>query len=378
DAIESFRQAVALAPDASTYWYNLGRALKQAGDAAGAIEAYANAVDLKPEFFEAQNNLANLQAEQGDAMAAIDNFLAILNHCPDKADVHFNLANVLLDIGQTEAAIAHFRQAIIVDPDHCAARDNLGRAYIEAGRDDEAVQVCRAWLAYDPANSVAQHMLSSLTGNDTPSRCGDEYVRTTFDKTFAECFDQRLQALDYRAPELTAEAVRSFAGSRRELDVLDAGCGTGLCGPLLRAFARHLIGVDLSADMLQEAERRQVYDQTCEAELTQFLQQQTAAYDVIVSADTLCYFGDLGEVLLGARRALRPQGGLIFTVEQSDSDVARGYELQRHGRYAHVQAYVTATLAQVGLELRSCDRVVVRKERGQPVHGLLVTATRSA
>ena len=35
------------------------------------------------------------------------------------------------------------------------------------------------------------------------------------------------------------------------LDVLDLGCGTGLCGPLLRPYARALAGVDLSPQMLE-------------------------------------------------------------------------------------------------------------------------------
>ena len=30
----------------------------------------------------------------------------------------------------------------------------------------------------------------------------------------------------------------------KQLDVLDAGCGTGLCGPLLAPYARRLVGVD--------------------------------------------------------------------------------------------------------------------------------------
>ena len=49
---------------------------------------------------------------------------------------------------------------------------------------------------------------------------------------------------------------------RRALDVLDAGCGTGLCGPLVAPYARRLVGVDLSARMLDAGRRRDsVYDE---------------------------------------------------------------------------------------------------------------------
>ena len=42
----------------------------------------------------------------------------------------------------------------------------------------------------------------------------------------------------------------------KALDILDAGCGTGLCGPLLAPYARRLVGVDLSDGMLKHAREK--------------------------------------------------------------------------------------------------------------------------
>ncbi|NIR58985.1 MAG: methyltransferase domain-containing protein, partial [Gammaproteobacteria bacterium] len=50
-------------------------------------------------------------------------------------------------------------------------------------------------------------------------------------------------------------------------DILDAGCGTGLCGPLLAPHARTLVGVDLSGGMIAKAEELAVYDELEVAEL---------------------------------------------------------------------------------------------------------------
>ena len=100
------------------------------------------------------------------------------------------------------------------------------------------------------------------------------------------------------------------------LDVLDAGCGTGLCGPLVAPYARRLVGVDLSEGMLARARARNVYDELVRRELTAYLHDCTGAFDVIVSADTLVYFGPLEEVLAAAGNALRAGGVLIFTVEE--------------------------------------------------------------
>ena len=81
------------------------------------------------------------------------------------------------------------------------------------------------------------------------------------------------------------------------LMVLDAGCGTGLCGPLLKPYAEILVGVDLSPKMLAKALGRQVYEELIETELVAYLGQRTASFDLIVSADTLIYFGELRSFL---------------------------------------------------------------------------------
>lgn len=50
-------------------------------------------------------------------------------------------------------------------------------------------------------------------------------------------------------------------GKNTHLDILDAGCGTGLCADVLRPYAKSLVGVDLSPQMLALAAKQQIYDQ---------------------------------------------------------------------------------------------------------------------
>ena len=208
-----------------------------------------------------------------------------------------------------------------------------------------------------------------------PQRASDEFVRATFDG-FADDFDRVVQNLDYRAPQLLQAAVEAFCtASGGRLDILDAGCGTGLCGPLLRAWAKRLIGVDLSAGMLDRARRCQIYDELVEAELTSHLRQHAGSFDVIVSADTLVYFGDLDPVLSAACGGLRGGGCLAFTLEQlnaANPDAA--YILGSQGRYAHTENYVRQRLAVAGLDARSLEHVILRREGGHDVPGLLVLA----
>jgi len=217
-------------------------------------------------------------------------------------------------------------------------------------------------------------MLAACTGRGIPARASDGFVEGTFD-SFAASFDAKLAKLSYRAPALVAAMVEeSGLEPSKSLDVLDAGCGTGLCGPLVVSYARRLTGVDLSAGMLAQAREKNVYDSLFKVELTEYLRDNQAAFDLIVSADTLVYFGGLEDVLAAAAGALRRHGLLIFTLEHAlAAEGTLDYRLELHGRYTHSRGYVERLLAGVGLEFEIAQ-AELRMESGTPVAGLVVRA----
>jgi len=268
-----------------------------------------------------------------------------------------------------------FSKVITLRPKDPEARRLLALAHCTLGEVDEAVRIFEEWLADDPDDPIARHMLAACSGRDVPTRASDAFVEKTFD-SFAASFDSKLAKLLYRAPELVAEMLaRSDASPSKSLDILDVGCGTGLCGALLSPYARRLVGVDLSDRMLDQARERNVYDELVKGELTAYLDGCRDAYDVIVSADTLVYFGPLDAVAIAAEQALRPGGRLIFTVEESAADDSEGYSLGTSGRYRHPHGYVQQILdaAKLRAEIVSVE---LRLEAGEPVAGLLVAAVK--
>jgi predicted TPR repeat methyltransferase len=112
------------------------------------------------------------------------------------------------------------------------------------------------------------------------------------------------------------------------------------------------------------------------AELVQFLVERPATFDVLVSADTLIYFGDLAPMFAAAHGALRAGGTLVFTLEALADDAGADVRLQESGRYAHSLACLRAGLATAGLVEKAIAPVTPRHEGGRPVPGWLVTVTR--
>jgi len=295
----------------------------------------------------------------------------------DHIDVYTNLGILLNGLKRTEEAAACFSKVITLRPRHTEARRLLALAHCTLGEIGEAANIFEKWLEEEPEDPIALHMLAACTGRDVPVRVSNEFVERTFD-SFASSFESKLERLSYRAPALIAAMVGELAlEASNNLDVLDAGCGTGLCGPLIAPYSRRLVGVDLSEGMLAHAKDKNVYDALVKAELTEYLRDNREAFDLIVSADTLVYFGDLKGVLAAVTEALRPNGFLVFTLEHAvRGEPDLDYRLEFHGRYSHARAYVERILTVVGLQPKIAP-AELRMEAGVPVAGLVVRATKS-
>jgi predicted TPR repeat methyltransferase len=154
------------------------------------------------------------------------------------------------------------------------------------------------------------------------------------------------------------------------LDTLELGCGTGLCGPLLRPMAATLTGVDISPAMIEKARARDVYDRLEAGELLEFLRQTGRSFDLVVAADVLIYWGDLAQIFEAVAASLRPEGLFAFSVESGPGDRFQ-FNKKTH-RFTHSQPYLKSMAAMFGFKEKSVEQIVIRTEAAQPVHGSLV------
>jgi predicted TPR repeat methyltransferase len=376
EAVALIERSLALAPDQADWYSNLGIILQSAGKLGAAIDAYRRAIAIDPHHANAYSNLGVLLRATGKPSDAEAAYRTAIQLAPDHIDAYTNLGILLNGLKRTEEAAACYCKVITLRPKHREARRLLALAHCTLGASGEAVNIFEEWLEEEPGDPIARHMLAACTGRDVPPRASNGFVERTFDG-FAASFESKLERLSYRAPALVAAMLEDLALEAPRLDVLDAGCGTGLCGPLVAPYARRLVGVDLSEGMLAHAKEKNVYDALLKTELTEYLRDNCEAFDLIVSADTLVYFGDLENVLAAAGGALRSNGLFVFTLEHAVGGAADvGYRLEFHGRYSHTRAYVEQLLARSGLkpEIVHGD---LRMEAGAPVAGLVIRATKS-
>src|SRR6185295_448162 len=114
-------------------------------------------------------------------------------------------------------------------------------------------------------------------------RAPNQYVEKLFDD-YAEKFESHLvQVLGYTIPQKLVDLVEQCANPQvGQWNILDLGCGTGLAGSGFARYARQLVGVDLSANMLARAKALNVYHRLEQSDLLQMMQAETPSiYDLV-------------------------------------------------------------------------------------------------
>jgi predicted TPR repeat methyltransferase len=370
EAEVAYRRVLRQQPDDPQILKLLGILSWHRGEPLAAERLLRRSIEIDRKDPETWLNLGNLLLAKGDLGEARIAFGAATEAAPHLELAWLNLGVCLRKLGLPLEATAALRQALKLNPGYEPAYNALVSLLNRQGDIAAAAEVYAAWHAHDPSNPVPRHMLDATRGR-SPPRAPDEYVQRVFDR-LAPDFDKRLRGLGYRGPELVVEALRRHVGADREFDVLDAGCGTGLCGPLLRGLARYLVGVDLSPGMIEKARSGGSYDELVLQELSEFMRARQCMFDVVVCVDTFIYFGSIEQPLGAMRMCLRPGGFVAFTVECLSGGA--DYRLEPHGRYSHSEEYVRKAAGQAGLTDVTIETGALRRERGADVLGYVVLA----
>jgi predicted TPR repeat methyltransferase len=372
DALRSYRRALELKPGAAEIYNDLGVTLARAGQPGPAAEALRKAVALQPGYVKPLRNLGTLLLETGafaDAAQVLRQWVAIE---PQSPKAHHDLGAALARLGNKDEAMEHLRRTTALAPDYGPAYCNLALVLEDLKKIPEAVEALRQAQKLLPQSRIVEYHLAALGGGESPAACPPDYLVELFD-TYAERFDEHLvERLEYRGPQLLWEAVNE-AGVKPPVDVIDLGCGTGLCGVLFRPVARTLVGVDLSPRMIDKSRHRGVYTELLREDLVPAVRSRPLAFDVALAADVFIYVGDLREVFAATAAALRPGGLFAFTIET----VPEGeYVLRESRRYAQSTSYIKQLAQRHSFSLVSERQVVIRSGEGPPVEGAVITLRR--
>lgn len=374
DSCISWEQATLLNPETIDGYINLGAAYIELERIDDALTATDKALRIDPASAEAHINRGNALARLGRTNEAANEFQNAIKFRPNIPEAHNALGNALRELGKFRESLIPYEYALKLNPGYAQAWCNYGLALWDLGNKERAYKVFKTALGLNPELDVAKYLTATFDSSDIPPRPPANYVTQLFDR-YAETFDKELvENLHYRTPDHLYEAVCSELGDTiKMLNILDLGCGTGLCGKLFSRISDHMVGVDLSQGMLDMAERRGVYTRLMRADINHVLSQSDYKYDLILSADVFVYIGDLEEVFKLATSNLVTNGLFAFSIEFNES--CDDYNLRDSGRYAHSQEYIHRLAKRYGLTVCSAKMVILRYQSNLPVHGCVFILT---
>jgi predicted TPR repeat methyltransferase len=343
-----------------------GVAHYEAGRLAEAEQQFLAALALVPGRPSTLTNLGAVQVKLGRFDAAIGHLRQAVAQEPANAEAWGHLGVALAERGRLPDAIDAFDRTLALQPKQAAAWMFRGNALRELGRADEAAASYEHALANGGDDTLIRYYLAALRGGRTPTATPRQYVQALFDGYAGEFDTHLVQALRYDGPQVIADRIAQLG--RRFARALDLGCGTGLCAPLLAPVCDAIDGVDLSANMLDQARARGVYDALAQGDLVEHLGATPQRYELAVAADVLIYLGDLGPLFTGVRRVLAPGGVFAFSVEEEAGDA--DFTLRPSLRYAHSEGYVRALAVQHGFDMLELRHRPVREDQRVPVPGM--------
>jgi serine/threonine-protein kinase len=229
EAVRYYQAALALRPDSPGVHLNLGLALHNQGDLAGAVAEYRKAIDIQSDYVQAHTSLGNALRDQGDLAGAVAECRKAIELDPKSGDAHIVLGNAFHAQGDLTGSVAECHKAIELKPNLAMAHTNLGNALRDQGDLAGAVAECRKAIELKPAFAEAhcnlggalrrqgefQAALAELRrGHELGSR--NPHWRYPSAAWVRHC--QRLIELDGQLPDILAgKAAPASAGVRIEL-----------------------------------------------------------------------------------------------------------------------------------------------------------------
>lgn len=374
EALDFLLRSVAIAPRSALAHMNLGNVLRNLDRDEEALESYERALAINPAYAEAYNNRGVALRRLRRSAEALASYERALKIKPAYAEAHNNRATVLReDLKKNPEALIAADMALSLNAREPDAHLNRAHALVALKRPDEAIVSYRNALACGGNAELLSYYLAALGAEATPSTSPLRYVESLFDE-YAGHFDRSLAGLKYAVPEQLLEAVVTRTHPQeRSLEIIDLGCGTGLCAPLFRPIARTLTGVDLSAGMLEKAGERALYDHLVKADLVDFLDAHPASFDLAIATDVFIYVGALERSFAAVAGALRRNGHFAFSVEACDG---AGFVIRPSRRFAHSIPYLEALAGQYGFHVDGIIPIAVRQEEGQDIPGHIAVLTR--
>ncbi|NUY39534.1 methyltransferase domain-containing protein [Wolbachia endosymbiont of Litomosoides brasiliensis] len=235
---------------------------------------------------------------------------------------------------------------------------NIGRCHFAMGNTSKAYTYLTKTLRLDNNYEEASYYIKKMINPAPIIKLPKNIIKQYFDYTGEHFVEHWLIAKQYRGHELVHTVItKIFNDSTSELNILDLGCGTGICGHFLKIHntGNHITGIDISNRMLNIArgcfiKGKPVYNELIHIEMTEFLKQgRNHLYDVIIFAEVLHYLHDFKVELELAKKSTSKKGAIVCLIRRKEG---KGIDFVNKGDYfRHSESYVQHVVKEINMQI---------------------------
>ena len=173
------------------------------------------------------------------------------------------------------------------------------------------------------------------------SSCDNKELAERYD-VWAKDYDEDLdEGFGWIGPQRAVDFLVKYVDKKAR--ILDAGAGTGLVGELLsKQGYKNLIAMDLSEGMLNEARKKNAYNEFHQMVMGEPLDFPTGLFDAVISVGVLTVGHAPATSLDDLVRITKPGGHVVFSlrpdVYRDSGFKEKQYDLEAKGKWKLVEA----------------------------------------
>tara|TARA_B100000214_G_C23957574_1_gene623641 strand:+ start:914 stop:2092 length:1179 start_codon:yes stop_codon:yes gene_type:complete len=332
DALKCYKDAIIIDKNNPVYFNNRGNLYWDMGEEELADKDYNKSLDINPKYYDALINLIKLRQYQ---------------------ELHEEAENLCL-------------KALEINKNNNMGFKLLGISQINQRKIDLGIKNLNISQKIKFDRSI-EHQIDILKGKEvdtTPM----EFIENTFDH-YANKFDHHLiNILNYSVPNFIEKELNLIDKKIKFENAIDLGCGTGLCGKFLKKKSSKLIGIDISPRILEQADKKNIYDKLICSNFIDYLKKTSSQFDLFVAADVFIYTGEISETFDLIKKRASKESYFIFSIETLKQG---NYKLQETGRFSHSENYIKQKSIENSMILISKKDIKVRKEKNEWIKGQL-------
>jgi len=161
EAISSYQKTIALAPNQTFTWNNLGNLYERLNRTTEAIEAFAKAIEQTPSAALAWNGLGNVYLRLRRNAEAVAAYRKSIECAANLAYPWNGLGNTYASQGEFEIAIPAYQKSVELNKDFSIPWVNLGDIYQEQGNNQEALKAYWNAVRIDSKNAQIWNSLGN-------------------------------------------------------------------------------------------------------------------------------------------------------------------------------------------------------------------------